>query len=138
MGKKNKEEEPAVQAPAIERPQDYTPDPFQVKKDLYKRDKDLFFSDERLYRQDSVTQRNTLGKFFDNISTPFYKEAGVADDAVLKELREKFINDNISKLSLAKKKRKNRSRWFPWNIRIFSTNQKSTKKPMPDKTPLNP
>lgn len=104
MGKKNKIEEPIIQSPVIERPQDYTPDPFQVKKDLYKRDKDSFFSDERLYRQDSVTQRNTLGKFFDNISTPFYREAGVADDAVLKELKEKFINDNIGKLSLAKKK----------------------------------
>lgn len=103
MGKKQVTEAPAE--PIVQTTEkDYTPETFEVKKGLYKRDKDTFFADERLYRQDSIGQRGSLGKFFDQVSTPFYKESGVADDNVLKELRDKFINDNMSKLSLAKKK----------------------------------
>ena len=107
MDKKRKKEEiPAQQAqiPVEQPPQDYTPDAQKVRKDLYLRDKDTFFADERLYRQDSIGQRNTLGKFFDDISVPYYNDMGLKDINTIKELRQKFIDDNIGKLSLAKKK----------------------------------
>ena len=107
MEKKRKKEEVPEQAPQIpvEQPtQDYTPDQQKVRKDLYFRDRDTFFADERLYRQDSVTQRETLGKFFDNFSVSYYNDMGLTDVNTIKELRQKFIDDNIGKLSLAKKK----------------------------------
>jgi len=105
MDKKRKKEEVAAPELPVDQPtQDYTPDVLKVKKDLYQRDKDQFFADERLYRQDSVSQRNTLGKFFDSISTPYYNEMGLKDVNTIKELRQKFIDSNIAKLSLSKKK----------------------------------
>lgn len=102
--KRKKEEVVAPQIPVEQPPQNYTPDALKVKKDLYQRDKDQFFADERLYRQDSVEQRNTLGKFFDSVSTPYYNEMGLKDINTIKQLRDKFVEDNIGKLSLAKKK----------------------------------
>lgn len=105
MEKKRKKEAIAAPEIPVEQPvQDYTPDPLKVKKDLYQRDKDLFFADERLYRLDSVNQRDVLGKFFDQVSSPYYNEMGLKDVNTIKELRGKFIEDNIGKLSLSKKK----------------------------------
>jgi hypothetical protein len=104
MANENVIQDPVKQGTPTPAAQDYTPDAFTVSKELYQKNKDTFFADERLYRLDNNGQRDALGKFYDEISTPYYKNAGLADENSLKELRDKFITDNLGKLDLAKKK----------------------------------
>jgi len=104
MAKKQEIQEPVAQQPIQKPNEDYTPDPFVISKDLYQKNKDDFFADERLYRLDNDGQRNALGKFYDEISVPYYKKSGLSDENTIKELRDKFVTDNLGKLDLAKKK----------------------------------
>lgn len=102
--KRSKLEEPVKVPVTPEGSPDYTPDPLVVKKELYQRDKDHFFADDRLYRMNSEDQKKTLEKFFSEISIPYYNSVGLNDATVIDGMRTRFIEENLGKLNLAKKK----------------------------------